>query len=318
MPIINLDQVTQRFGGFTALHDITLCIESGIVGILGPNGAGKSTILKIIMGLLSPTSGSGTILGHRIGARIPVNHKLRQQIGYMPEAEGLVPGLQGVEYISLAGELCGMPRRQAQRRAHELLTYLELGEARYRPLEDYSTGMKQRIKLAQALIHDPQLVLLDEPTSGLDPAGRDAMLKLLQNLGKDFGKSMLISTHLLADVETMCDTIVILLAGKIRGQGSVDSLRDPRANRYKLRLENDDDRWRELMSQSGILWREKTPRGDWRVAIPHDYPIRQLFQTAQANGVLIRGLQRDEETLEELFLRLAQPDGPLMVRELKI
>src|SRR5204863_4921082 len=135
---------------------------------------------------------------------------LRRLIGYMSEADALIPGLKGAEYVALAGELCGMPKRDAQRRAHEVLTYLGLEEARYRRLEEYSTGMKQRLKLAQALVHDPPVLLLDEPTSGLDPAGRDAMLRLLFSLGRDHGKSFLLSTHLLGDVDRVCDRVVIL------------------------------------------------------------------------------------------------------------
>src|SRR5207244_3324444 len=140
--------------------------------------------------------------------------QLRRDIGFMPEADALIPGLMGVEYVALAGELYGMPRKQAQRRAHEILTYLELEDARYRKLEEYSTGMKQRLKLAQALIHDPPILLLDEPTSGLDPAGRGAMLRLLLQLGKEFGKSLILSTHLLGDVEQVCEQVVILFDGE--------------------------------------------------------------------------------------------------------
>src|SRR5207253_4729032 len=164
-------------------------------GLLGPNGAGKSSLLKLVMGLIPPTAGGGTVLGYSLHPGDGT--ELRRRVGFMPEADALVPGLTGVEYVALAGELYGMPPRQAQRRAHEVLTYLELEDARYRKLEEYSTGMKQRLKLAQALIHDPPVLLLDEPTSGLDPAGRDAMLQLLLTLGKEHGKSFILSTHLL-------------------------------------------------------------------------------------------------------------------------
>src|SRR5947209_16474527 len=205
-PLIDLQHVTLRYGRLTALDDISLRVAPGRIGLLGPNGAGKSTLLKLVMGLLPPTSGTGTVLGHPLGAD---GHALRRRVGFMPEADALVPGLMGVEYVSLAGELCGMPRRQAQRRAHEVLIYLQLEEARYRKVEEYSAGMKQRAKLAQAIVHDPPVLLLDEPTSGLDPAGRDAMLKLVVRLGREHGKSLILSTHLLGDVETVCEQVVI-------------------------------------------------------------------------------------------------------------
>src|SRR4051794_35544244 len=211
MPIewlIDLTAVTRRFGAFTALHALTLRLPPGRIGLLGPNGAGKSTLLKLLMGLLPPSEGSGAVLGLPLGS-----WKLRQMVGFMPEADALVPGLKGVEYVALAGELYGMARAQARRRAHEVLTYLDLEEARYRLLEEYSAGMKQRLKLAQALVHDPPVLLLDEPTSGLDPAGRDAMLRLLLRLGRDHDKSMILSTHLLADVEQVCEQVVILHEG---------------------------------------------------------------------------------------------------------
>ena len=161
---------------------MTLTLPPGRIGLLGPNGAGKSTLLKILMGLLPPTVRHGPRArpAARRRPRRGGNWRLRRLIGFMPEADALVPGLTGVEYVALAGELYGMPRRQAQRRAHEVLTYLELEEARYRRVEEYSAGMKQRVKLAQALVHDPPVLLLDEPTSGLDPAGRDAMLRLIR------------------------------------------------------------------------------------------------------------------------------------------
>src|SRR5205823_1932066 len=165
---------------------------------------------------------------------------LRRAIGYMPEADALVPGLRGSEYVALAGELYGMPPREALRRAHEVLTYLGLEDARYRRLEEYSTGMKQRLKLAQALVHDPPVLLLDEPTSGLDPAGRDAMLRLLLTLGREHGKSVLLSTHLLGDVERVCETVLILHRGRVLLQGGVDEVRARRQDRYRLQIQGDD------------------------------------------------------------------------------
>src|SRR5436309_8220297 len=223
---IELHNLSRSFGKNQALIDVTLSLETGRIGLLGPNGAGKSMLLKILLGLLPPSSGTGRVMGHELARADGM--ALRRQVGYMPEADALIPGLHGAEYVALAGELYGMPRRQAQRRAHEVLTYLELGDARYRRLEEYSTGMKQRLKLAQALIHDPPVLLLDEPTSGMDPAGRDAMLDLLLRLGRDHGKAILLSTHLLGDVERTCDTVVILHQGRVVLQGGVDEVRTRR------------------------------------------------------------------------------------------
>src|SRR5580692_1846571 len=237
--LIELSGLTRTFGSFTALSDITLSLPQGRIGLLGPNGAGKSTLLKIVMGLIPPTSGTGRVLDEELGrdGDSAGNWKLRSLIGFMPESDALIPGLTGIEYVSLAGELYGMPRREAQRRAHEVLSYLELDEARYRRVEEYSTGMKQRAKLAQALVHDPPVLLLDEPTSGLDPAGRDAMLRLIRTLGSEHGKSVILSTHLLADVEAVCERVVILAGGRVRGQGTVAELCKRRQDRYRLRVQ---------------------------------------------------------------------------------
>src|SRR6516225_2999244 len=221
MDLIDLQNVSRWFGDVRALRDVTLRLQPGSIGLLGPNGAGKSTLLKILLGLLPPSSGGGRVLGHDLTRG---GFALRRAVGYMPEADSLIPGLRGADYVALSGELYGMPRRQAQRRAHEVLSYLELEDARYRCLEEYSTGMKQRLKLAQALVHDPPLLLLDEPTSGLDPAGRDAMLRLLLTLGREHGKSLLLCTHLLGDVERVCETAVILHHGRLLRQGGVDEL----------------------------------------------------------------------------------------------
>src|ERR1700745_2641971 len=176
MDFIDLDNISRWYGKHRALHEVTLHLETGRIGLLGPNGAGKSTLMKILLGLLPPSSGQGGVLDlDRRTSGVP----LRRAIGYMPEADALIPGMKGADYVALAGELYGMPRKQALRRAHEVLTYLDLGDARYRKLAEYSTGMKQRLKLAQALVHDPPALLLDEPTSGMDPKGREEMLKLL-------------------------------------------------------------------------------------------------------------------------------------------
>jgi ABC-2 type transport system ATP-binding protein len=229
---------------------------------------------------------------------------LRRRIGYMPEADALIPGLRGAEYVALAGELSGMPRRQAQRRAHEVLTYLELEDARYRFLEEYSTGMKQRLKLAQALVHDPPLLLLDEPTSGLDPAGRDALLRLLLTLGQEHGKSLILSTHLLGDVERVCETVVILHEGRVLRQGFVHDLRTQRQDHYRLQIEGDTTAFCKDLGSEGVRVLHNDGRGELRVAVPSGWATRTFFALADNHGVLLRGVQRDDEDLEELFYRV--------------
>jgi ABC-2 type transport system ATP-binding protein len=221
----------------------------------------------------------------------------------MPEADALVPGLTGVEYVSLAGELYGMPRREAQRRAHEVLSYLELEEARYRRVEEYSTGMKQRAKLAQALVHDPPVLLLDEPTSGLDPAGRDALLRLVRALGTDHAKSVILSTHLLADVEAVCEQVVILAGGRVRRQGTVSELCSRRQDRYRIRVQGEPSAFRDDLLNRGVTLLTDDGQGEWRVAVPDGWTNRVFFGLAAANDVVIRALVPDDETLEELFLR---------------
>ncbi len=307
--LIELIGLNLFYGTFHALKEIDLRLPPGPIGLLGPNGAGKSSLLKILMGLITPTTGQGRVLNQPLtsGRLDGANWSLRQQIGFMPEADALIPGLKGVDYVTLAGELCGMPRKQAQRRAHEVLTYVELEDARYRPVEDYSTGMKQRAKLAQALVHDPPLLLLDEPTSGLDPAGRDAMLRLLLELGRDHGKSFVLSTHLLADVETVCERVVILYAGQVRGNGTVPELCARRQDRYRLQLEGDLAAFREELQSEGVTVLHALDAEDWRVVVPAGFVTQAFFQLADNTGVVIRGLERDDETLEELFLRTVRP-----------
>lgn len=300
MPLLSLHNITHRYGKHTVLDDVSLQLEPGAIGLLGPNGAGKSTLLKILMGLVKPTSGEGTLLERNLrGAAFP----RRRLLGYMSEADALVPGLRGAEYVALAGELCGMPKKDASRRAHELLTYLGLDDARYRKLEEYSTGMKQRVKLAQALVHDPPLLLLDEPTSGLDPAGREAMLGLLSTLAKQHGKSFLLCTHVLGDVERTCETTVILHKGKVLCQERTDALRARRDDRVRIRVEGEVEAYQQLLLQHQMKV-SATDRDGWVVMLPEGMQTDQLYRLASQCGVIITRLQPDDEDLERVFHRL--------------
>jgi len=304
--MIELRNLSHWYGPLQALRGVSFQLVPGQVGLLGPNGAGKSTLLKILLGLLPPSSGEGHILGHPLGKD---GAALRRAIGYMPESDALIPGLCGAEYVALAGELYGMPRRQAQRRAHEVLTYLELEDARYRRLEEYSTGMKQRLKLAQALVHDPPLLLLDEPTSGLDPAGREAMLRLLLTLGREHGKAMLLSTHLLGDVERVCDRVLILHQGRLLLQGSVAELCRRRHDRYRLQIQGDVAAFCEELRLEGVRILHDNGQGELRVAVPPHWTTRAFFALADNQHVLLRGVQPDDEDLVELFHRVLSEEG---------
>ena len=177
--IASVVNLTVRYGRFTALQDFSVQVPKGCVGLLGPNGAGKTTLIKTLLGFVTPTAGTATILGHSVQKE---GAKVRQRVGLMPEQDCHLPGMSAIEFVAYAGELAGMPQAQALRRAHEVLEYSGLGESRYRKVETFSTGMKQRIKLAQALVHGPKLLLLDEPTNGLDPRGREEMLKLIRDI----------------------------------------------------------------------------------------------------------------------------------------
>lgn len=324
---IDLENVSRWYGTHLALRDVSLRLRPGRVGLLGPNGAGKSTLLKVLLGLLPPSSGSGHVLGHPLapaGQDLSLGRVLRdlgddlfgsgstrrRAVGYMPEADALVPGLTGAEYVALSGELYGMPRREAQRRAHEVLTSLGMEEARYRALEEYSVGMKQRIKLAQALVHDPPVLLLDEPTSGLDPSGRDAMLELLLCLGRDHGKSIILSTHLLGDVERVCESVVILHQGQVLRHGDVSELRTRRHDQYRLQTQGQLNGFLEDLRLEGVQVLHDNGRGELRVSVPAGWTTRTFFALADNHQLLLRGLQRDDEDLEELFHRVLAENGP--------
>jgi ABC-2 type transport system ATP-binding protein len=306
MALASLENLSLAYGRRTALHQISLQLEPGSIGLLGPNGAGKSSLLKVLMGLIPPTSGDGSLLGRSLRG---AGFDRRRLIGYMPEADALVPGLRGAEYVALAGELCGMPKRDAARRAHDLLNYLGLDDARYRRLEEYSTGMKQRIKLAQALVHDPPLLLLDEPTSGLDPEGREAMLQLLGALARSQGKSFILSTHVLGDVERTCETTVILHQGRVLCQDRTDALCRRRDHSYRLKVEGQSQGFAALLREQGVQ-ADIGSQMELALVLPPALPTHQLFAWAAQTDCLITELRPDDDDLERVFHKLLEDDRP--------
>jgi ABC-2 type transport system ATP-binding protein len=213
MTLISTRALTKRYGSqVTALDELTLDVEPGIIGLVGANGAGKSTLLKILLGLLPPTSGAAEVLGMSVTEQGP---QIRGLVGYMPEHDCLPPDISATEFVNHMARMSGLPRASARERSADVLRHVGLFEERYRPMGGYSTGMKQRVKLAQALVHDPRLLLLDEPTNGLDPAGRDEMLDLIHRTGTEFGIAIIMASHLLGEIERVCDFLVAIDAGRL-------------------------------------------------------------------------------------------------------
>jgi ABC-2 type transport system ATP-binding protein len=219
--LIKTDALTKRYGQVTALSELSVEIEPGVVGLIGANGAGKSTLIKILLGLLPATSGSARVLGLNVATD---GAAIRERVGYMPEHDCLPPEVSATEFVVHMARMSGLPRAVARERTADTLRHVGLYEERYRAIGGYSTGMKQRVKLAQALVHDPELVLLDEPTNGLDPAGRDDMLGLIQRIGAEFGISVLVASHLLGELERMCDHVVVIDAGRLLRSSSTADL----------------------------------------------------------------------------------------------
>lgn len=301
MALIALEQISHTYGAVRALHDLTLTLAPGPVGLIGQNGAGKSTLLKILLGLLRPTSGRGVVLGCDLLRDV---QRLRRKVGFMPEAEALIPGVRGVDLVSLAGELSGMPRSQARQRAHEVLSYLELEDARYRPCDQYSVGMKQRLKLACALVHDPELLLLDEPTAGLDPHGREAMLQLLEAIAERHGKSLILSTHLLGDIEQICRQVVIVDRGRLLGVGTLESLYLQHSGLYRLRWGGDGTRLLAGLSSAGVKVASERRSHQAVVEVPDGWTTRRFFEEAARAEVVLRGVTPEAEDLQRLYHRL--------------
>jgi ABC-2 type transport system ATP-binding protein len=300
-PLFQLTDVTHFYGQVRALHEVSLAVEPGAIGLVGQNGAGKSTLMQILLGLIRPSRGTAQVLG--LGLRASGIH-LRGRIGYMPERDAMVPGLNGIEYAALAGELCGMSRKQALRRAHETLSRLGMEDARYRRLEQYSVGMKQRMKLAATLVHDPDVLLLDEPTAGLDPDGRADMLSLLSSLAARPNKSLVLSSHLLGDVERVCNSAVVLDRGQVVGTGRIEDMCRSHQTCYRIRWQGEGDGFLTELGEDGCDVRLDDRPDEARVVVPHDWSTRTFFATAGRHSVLLTGLEPEEEDFEAVYHRL--------------
>ena len=296
--LIELNQLTKDYGGFRALHDVTLTIDDGITGLLGPNGAGKSTLIKVLLGLVQVTSGTGHVLS------IPLGHRaaeVRSQIGYMPEDDCYMHGLSGIESMQVAAQLSRMPSTEALRRSHEILDFCGMGQERYRNVETFSTGMRQKLRFAMSIVHDPRLLILDEPTSGLDPQERDAMLNRIRILNRQFNKSIILCTHILPDVQMVCDAVTILAAGRVRLSDDLESLCSVREPSVTLQVTGDADAMAASLTSAGVKVESVSGRV-MRVYGDAGELNVQLWQAAGSTGVVIRSIQPSRNSLEQIFL----------------
>jgi len=292
------------YGKIKALDGVDLDLSQGAIGLLGPNGAGKSTLLRILLGFLAPDRGEGKVLGYNIKSQ---QSMIRRFIGYLPEDDCFIPGMDAVSFSSYLGELSGMPRQEAMKRAHEVLYYVGLEESRYRLVETYSAGMRQRLKLAQAIIHDPKLIFLDEPTSGLDPQGRKEILELIMDISSKKDIQVLISSHILPDIEATCSYVVILNKGKIADQGEMKDLKEIKYSLYELKIKGEDEGFLQRLKERKCRV-EETEDGLLRVFMPPDQNPQEIFQIAAEEKIQIRHFLKPQTSLEDLFAKAVGVD----------
>ncbi len=299
MPLVSLSGLRKRFGAFEALRDVTCDIEGRAVGLLGPNGAGKTTLMRVLLGLLAPDGGTARVLGLDV-VREPT--AVRARLGYAMEGPDRIPGLTGLESVAYAAELCGMPRRAAVLRAHEILDLVGLDDARMRAVEEYSTGMHQRVKLGMALVHDPELLLLDEPSSGLDPDSRDDLLALIVRLREGDGPAVILSTHLLHDVERTCDAVVIMHEGRVRFSGPLAELRVETSQQWEVRVDGDPQGFAAALARTGAAVQPGRRPEALVVTLAHGHDARTIWWAAGESATRLWHLEPRALSLEEAFL----------------
>ncbi len=300
--LVKTTALTKVFGEVRAVDDLSVSIPEGAVGLVGPNGAGKTTFLRLLLGLLRPTSGAGQVLGYGIEDGIPV----RERTGYMPEHDCLIPDLTGIGLVSYMGRVSGLDAGTAMSRAHDVLQFVGVEEERYRKVAEFSTGMRQKIKLAQSMVHDPQLYVFDEPTTGLDPRGRSEMLGLVGKIAASQGRNVILSSHLLPDVESICKYVVILDGGHQIAAGPLDRLLTGAQDRLRIDLRGDRDAFLKALQEAGVD-AEAGPSG---VHVARKPGVElEVFRAAKAARAEVRYMGTEIRSLEELFLDVVERHG---------
>jgi ABC-2 type transport system ATP-binding protein len=300
-PGITVQDLTYAYAVRPVLRDVSFQLARDAIGLLGPNGSGKTTLLRALLGHLRVQPGKVIVLGNDMAVQPRL---ARRQLGWMPERGGIIPGMSGVALVAYLGELAGMPARDAMQRSHEVLDYVGLGEARYRKCEDYSQGMRQRLKLAQALVHDPTWIFLDEPTSGLDPKGRVSMLKLVSDLARKKGLGVILSTHLLPDVEAVCGQILVLRQGRLLAHETVDRRLTTERQVFEIEGFGDEEAfYAQLRAARAEVVKEDRLA---KVTIADGNGAETILAAAVATGYALRRLRRQTLTLSDLFHRLVE------------
>jgi len=301
--VVELEDIKIKLGRREVLRGITCRLGvSGVgkvIGLLGPNGAGKSTLILTLLGFHKPISGRARVLGFDCRKQI---REVRARVGYMPETDSFIGNMTAVTFIRLMGELSGLPAKIALEKAHEALFHVGLGEARYRELRTYSQGMKQMAKLAQAIVHGPELVVLDEPTNGLDPSSRQRMLKLVREMKKEQGMNVLLCSHLLRDVEQVCDEAVIMKDGLVVHECDIEAERRSNQCFVELEVTGNDENLRGALPEIGADGVTEG-NGRWRIVLPPNVEVHQLWSLLGKKDLLVRKLTHRRDTLEEIFLK---------------
>jgi ABC-2 type transport system ATP-binding protein len=304
-PVIELQGLEVKLGGRPILNGLNASLSGRCIGLLGPNGAGKTTLLHTLLGFYEPSGGTARIFGKDIKAEA---REIRGLMGYMPESDAFIAGMTGVRFVRLMGEVSGLPSERALERAHESMFYVGLGEARYRKVETYSLGMKQLAKLAQALVHGPRLLFLDEPTNGLDPAARERMLRLVQDI-RDTGEvHVILSSHLLRDVEECCDEVLVLKGGNIATYCNLEEERQ--ANRKFLELETRGGDGASFAAAVEALGVEMAMDAKQKIklVLPEGVEVRDLYRLAAERQVQIRRLDYKKDSLQDIFLKAMETE----------
>ena len=298
-PVIELDNLTIRFGSLEAIKQLNGSFSGRSIGLLGPNGAGKTTLIHALLGFHPPSSGTARIFGKDV---LRDAKEIRSLVGYMPENDSYIAGMTAVRFVAMMAELTGIPASAALERAHEALFYVGLGEARYRRVETFSQGMKQLVKLAQAIVHGPVLLFLDEPTNGLDPPARERMLRLIREITSAREVHLILSSHLLRDVDDCCEEVIILKQGELAVYCNLEEER--RANRKFVELETrgESPAFIELVDQLGCEWAQSGPTR-FKMVLPEGLSISQLFYAAAKADVQLRKLTYKRDSLEDIFLK---------------